>query len=336
MIADKRDYPMRAIKADRNEVSSPADEFNHMLEQIQTQKRALQKALFEVQKKMDSFLDVKAELLNVTGPLLMASDMSEMISHLNKPAMEIYDWTTEEAIGKSFLAKVELVKKDITEGLTGLDQLMNTGNGTDILGSFIRDRNIERYKKREIVYSEGNRPSRLYYIQKGKVKTYKTNCLGKELAVGLYTGGEFMGYSAIIEDAAYKETAVAMEETVITIIPKEDFEELIYNSKVMARKFMKLLAKDAIEREEQLLGLAYNSVRKKVADALVALQKKYNPGNITGLSIDMSRENLASIAGIATESLIRTLSDFRKEKLIDITHRSIIVLEEKKLSYILN
>jgi CRP/FNR family transcriptional regulator, cyclic AMP receptor protein len=83
------------------------------------------------------------------------------------------------------------------------------------------------------------------------------------------------------------------------------------------------------------LKLAYNSLRKKVADALMSLQRKYKTGD-AAFSISISRENLASIAGTATESLIRTLGDFRSEKLIDIKEGNIVIINEKKLENMLN
>jgi CRP-like cAMP-binding protein len=99
---------------------------------------------------------------------------------------------------------------------------------------------------------------------------------------------------------------------------------------------LKLLANNVSEKEDQLLGLAYNSLRKKVADAIIALKKKYNPSNDSAFSIHISRENLASIAGTATESLIRTLGDFKNEHLIDIHEGSISITNEKKLENMLN
>jgi CRP/FNR family cyclic AMP-dependent transcriptional regulator len=85
-----------------------------------------------------------------------------------------------------------------------------------------------------------------------------------------------------------------------------------------------------------LLGLAYNSLRKKVADALIAIYRKYNATQNEGFTIDISRENLATIAGTATESLIRTLGDFKNEKLIEINDGSITILNEKKLENLVN
>ena len=85
-----------------------------------------------------------------------------------------------------------------------------------------------------------------------------------------------------------------------------------------------------------MLGLAYNSLRKKVADAIITIQHKYKGVKNENFVIDISRENLATIAGTATESLIRTLSDFRSEKLIDIQNGNIKILNEKKLVNLLN
>lgn len=281
----------------------------------------------EIQNTPFIFLSAKAEKTEIRKGMSLGAD-----DYITKPFEE-----TEllEAV-ESRLKKADLVKTDIAEGLKGLNQLMNATSGKELMESFTKDRNIDRYKKKQLIYSEGNRPSRLYYIQKGKIKTYKTNDLGKELAVGLYGEGEFVGYVALIEGTAYRETAVAMEDTEAAVIPKEDFDELMNNSKEIARKFMKLLARNVIDKEEQLLGMAYNSLRKKVAEALVSLQKKYNPGNTNNYAIDIGRENLATIAGTATESLIRTLSDFRSEKLIDIKDGSILLLDEKKLAHMLN
>lgn len=101
------------------------------------------------------------------------------------------------------------------------------------------------------------------------------------------------------------------------------------------QKFIQLLANNVTEKEQQLLNIAYNSLRKKVADALIAISEKYGKG-VENYSIDISRENLANIAGTAKESVIRTLSDFKDEKLIDIRQGDIYILNEKKLANMFN
>jgi CRP/FNR family cyclic AMP-dependent transcriptional regulator len=237
---------------------------------------------------------------------------------------------------ESRLKKVDLLKEEFSGGLKGLQDLMKASNGKDMLKELAGGRNVNKYKKKQLIFTEGNRPNCLFYVNKGKVKTSKTNDDGKGLVVGLYNEGDFLGHIALLENTNYKETAEAIEETELAVIPKEDFEVLINNSHEVSRKFIQLLASNISEKENQLLGLAYNSLRKKVADALIAIYRKYNATQNEGFTIDISRENLATIAGTATESLIRTLGDFKNEKLIEINDGSITILNEKKLENLVN
>ena len=206
---------------------------------------------------------------------------------------------------------------------------MNVSSGREIMRSLTDGRNINRYKKKQLIYSEGNRPVELYFLQKGKVKTFKTNDFGKDLAMDLFSEGDFLGHVALMEGSGYKESSMAMEDTELAVIPKKDFDELMNNSREIAQKFVQLLAKSVADKEAQLLGMAYNSLRKKVAEALVAVRKKYTSSTSVNFTIDISRDNLATIAGTATESLIRTLGDFRDEKLIEIKEGAIVILQEK-------
>jgi CRP/FNR family transcriptional regulator, cyclic AMP receptor protein len=237
----------------------------------------------------------------------------------------------------SRLKKVELLKQELAPGIDGLQYLMQTSMGKDHLKLLAEDRNINKYKKKQIVYSEGNHPNRLYYVLKGKVKTYKSNDNGKELVTEIFSTGDFFGYVAMLEGAVYKDSAAALEETELAVIPREDFDGLVNNNKEVAQKFIRLLAKNISERENQLVNIAYNSLRKKVADALLMLHKKYHQTAEGTDAMIISRGSLATIAGTAKESLIRTLSDFRNEKLIDIKNDgSIIILNLKKLEFLLN
>lgn len=281
----------------------------------------------QVQHTPFIFLSAKAEKGDIRKGMSLGAD-----DYITKP----FDGTELLDAVEGRLKKAELLRKDLASGLAGLGELMSVNSGKDVLTSFTESRNINKYKKKQVIYSEGNRPFQLFFIQKGKVKTYKINELGKELTVGLYSEGDFLGYIALMEGSSYRESAVAMEDTELAVIPRDDFNELMNSSKEISQKFIKLLARNVSEKEEQLLGMAYNSLRKKVADALLALQKKYTSSSASPNSIDISRENLATIAGTATESLIRTLSDFRSEKLIDLNGSSIVILQEKKLVNMLN
>jgi CRP/FNR family cyclic AMP-dependent transcriptional regulator len=249
------------------------------------------------------------------------------------------DYITKPFSGTELLNAVESrLKKidELTERLQGGINDTAEISKADVIKALTSDRTTNVYKKKQLIYSEHNRPNSLFYVQKGKVKTYKTNENGKVLVLDLYNEGEFLGHISLLEDTNYHETAVAMEETVLAIIPKEDFDSLINNNHEISRKFIQMLAKNISDKDNLLLGMAYNSLRKKVAEALMILNRKYNPSDKDNFPMDITRENLASIAGTATESLIRTLGDFKNEKLIEINDSVITILNKKKLELLIN
>lgn len=274
------------------------------------------------------FLTAKTERSDFRKGMELGAD-----DYITKPFTDIELLTAIE----SRLKKADLLNKRYESSPSGMQELMNDfGGDVNALKNLTEDRNVNHYRKKQVIYSEGNHPSRLFYVQKGKVKTFKTNADGKELTVGLYNEGDFIGYTALLENSVYKDSAEAIEDTDIAIIPREEFDALINSNKEVTKKFIQLLAKNVSEKEDQLLGLAYNSLRKRVADALITLNNKYKTDNQERFSIHISREDLANIAGTATESLIRTLSDFKSEKLIEIKEGNIIILDERKLNMMLN
>ena len=273
------------------------------------------------------FLTAKTERSDFRKGMEMGAD-----DYVTKPFTDIELLTAIE----SRLKKAEILKKSFESSAAGMQQMLDEFSGKKALENFTKDRNTNHYKKKQLIYSEGNHPTKLYYVEKGKVKTFKTNPDGKEFTVGLHKEGDFIGHIALLEGTVYKETAEAIDDTEVAIIPVEEFSGLIESNKEAMQKFIKMLAKDVTEKEEQLLGLAYNSLRKRVADALITLQTKYRRDKGEKFSIQISREDLANIAGTATESLIRTLSDFKSEKLIEIQSGNITIINEKKLVDMLN
>lgn len=196
------------------------------------------------------------------------------------------------------------------------------------------NRPVRAFKKKDLIFMEGQTPNDVYFIEKGQVKTYKVNYDGKELITGIYREGEFLGFVPLLEERAYGESAEVLEEATITIIPKTDFITLIYSSKDVARKFIKMLSNNLEEMENRLLDIAYQSVRQRVASALLKLQGKPGPGTSDGL-ITHARKDISSIVGTATESLNRTLADFRDEGLIEISGEGLRILNKAKLEKLL-
>lgn len=273
------------------------------------------------------FLTAKAERIDMRKGMEVGAD-----DYITKP----FDATELLNAIECRLNKAALLKNTSKDGIDGIHSLLSVVSGNDLLQALREERNVNHYKKKQVVYTAGNHPSCLYYIVKGKVKAYRRNDDGKELITGIYKEGDFVGYLPLLEGSTYKENAEAMEETTLAIIPRKDFEELTQNNIQVLQKFVQLLAKNIAEKETQLLSIAYSSLRRKVADALMFISNKYNAVNSEKFSIDISRDNLAAIAGVAKESLIRTLGDFRDENLIAIREGEIFITDSKRIAGMVN
>ncbi len=188
-----------------------------------------------------------------------------------------------------------------------------------------------------MLFHEDSYPCYLYFLRKGKVKIYKTNEDGKELITELYKAGEYFGYRSLFGNGKYGGSAMTLEESEIVLIHKEPFLKLIQDNTQVSRFFIKLLANRVQTQGQRLLHLAYDSVRTRVADALLFFCEKYESGHNVAqerISMEISREDLANWVGTSKETLIRTLSDFKHEGLIIAKGRFITVIDKKGLQKI--
>lgn len=224
---------------------------------------------------------------------------------------------------------VEL-KPDYNLQQEGLNQFLDDAQKVGNLDSLSADRKVHQIHKKQYVYTEGDEPTRLYFLKAGKVKTVRTNADGKELITGLYNAGDFFGYLALLENTEYTDSAVTLEDSELVYIPNDDFKQLLLANNEVGQQFIKLLAGRISERETQLVTMAYSSLRRRVADTLLRLHEQQATNHPQGL-IQLSRDDLASIVGTATESLIRTLSEFKQDGLIELVGSGIRVLQPDRL-----
>ncbi|MES2778358.1 MAG: response regulator [Bacteroidota bacterium] len=233
------------------------------------------------------------------------------------------------------LKKNEIIKLEFDASAEGLNAFFKEAKGFDSLTNLSVDKEVRTYRKKERIYTEGSLPRSVFFITSGKVKTCKSNEEGKEFITDLHKEGDFIGYAALLEDRPYTDEAVIMEDAEVVIIPKEEFFSLLYSNRDVAGKFIKILSGNVAERENRLMTLAYNSVRKRVAEGLLMLQQRYAKDG-ENLNMSISRDNLAGIVGTSTESVTRTLSDFKDEGLISIKASSVIILDPLKLAKMKN
>lgn len=234
------------------------------------------------------------------------------------------------------LKKVELMKKSFANNIEGLNEFMHTVKAEIGVNIFPEHKTRKKLRKKDMLFMEGDTPNFLYYIVSGKIKIFKSNDAGKEYIIDIYKEGDFLGYVALLEESKHNEFAMAIENSEVALIPKEDFFQLIYSNHDVAMKFVKLLSRSFSEAEEKLIHLAYNSARKRVAEAIIYVSKKYEKEKENELSFTLLRENISSLSGISPESVSRNLSDFREEGLIE-THNGILkIINFKKLQNLKN
>ncbi len=269
------------------------------------------------------FLTAKAERVDLRKGMEMGAD-----DYLTKP---FDDMDLLNAI-ESRLKKKALHQTFYSQSLDKLNNLIAKNNGLTELKKIILERKSRQFKKNQVIYYDGDKGNGLHLIISGRVKTIKLAEDGRELMTGLYTADEYLGINSVLSNELYTDTATALEDTTLCLIPKEQLENLLNHYPDVGREFIKLLANDIREKEEQLMQLAYHSVRKRMAEAMVRLYSQQTDKD----GFKISREDLAAMAGMATETVSRTLSDFKDEGLIDKKGSVITILKPEKLAKMKN
>lgn len=262
------------------------------------------------------FLSAKAERSDVRKGMELGAD-----DYLTKPFEESELLNAIE--GR--LKRSELFRKGFDRSAEGLNTFIESARGLGALKDITAARKPRHVARKEIIFHEGDELRSVFFINKGKVRTFKMNNNGKEFATGLYTAGDFLGYMSVLEGGRVSESAETLEDCELATIPREELLALLYKDRDVSIRFIKMLTKEVKENEKRLLELAYSSVRQRVALALLRLRDTFGDQEDQGLGLRISRDDLATIVGTATESLIRTLSDLKEDGLIELQGRDIKV-----------
>ena len=269
------------------------------------------------------FLSAKTEHKEIRKGMDMGAD-----DYLTKPFDE------EELMSaiESRLAKSKLLRELSSNGQQSNEDDDKLRSLHELKNFFDDYGELKNYKRGENIYREGDHSNKVFLILKGVVKSHKMDESGKELITALYKADDFLGFTSFMDNVPYQESATAVEATELAAVSKDNLKDILEKSKNVSLEFMELLTDNLSGIKQQLLQMAYSSVRKKTAQTILqfvaVLDKKPEDG------IKISRNDLASVAGIATESLIRTLSSFKKEGLIEIEGRNIKILQLDELQHV--
>ncbi|NNE32446.1 MAG: response regulator [Winogradskyella sp.] len=267
------------------------------------------------------FLSAKTERQDIRKGMDLGAD-----DYISKP------FTEDEIVSaiESRIAKAALLKEERESDKNAIESNEGELRTLNDLKNFFDDNGtIFNYTKNNIIYEEGQNSNFIYLILKGVVKCYKFDENGKELTTALYKEDELFGYTSFTQNIPYRETATAMNAVELVGVLKTELSEILDNNHKVTLAFIQLLTEDLTGVKDQLLQMAYSSVRRKTASTILRFAEKINskPEDL----IKISRSDLASVAGIATETLIRTMSDFKKQGLIEIEGRNIKVIDLKGL-----
>ncbi|PSR57005.1 transcriptional regulator [Adhaeribacter arboris] len=267
------------------------------------------------------FLTAKAERADMRKGMEMGAD-----DYLTKPFNDMELLTAIE----SRLQKREraIHQANNTVSFTGL---LDEARSAKLLNDISGNSRLRSYKKKQNIYMGGDQPLNVYLVKSGKIRSYMLYQDGREIISGIFNTGDFLGYESVLLNTPYPENAEAMEATELFLIPKDEFNTLLFKDRSIAKKFIQLLSGNVQEKQEQLLKLAYDSVRKRVADALINLAEKFEGAAVETCEIKISRDDLAAMVGTANETISRTLTDFKDEKMILKEGSTIKILSVEKL-----
>lgn len=191
------------------------------------------------------------------------------------------------------------------------------------------------YKKGEIIYKEGDKPSGLICLSKGKVKVFKEGVSGREQIVRMTRPIGFIGYRAIFAGDHYISSAVAIEDSHICIIEKDALFEVIKKNGDLALAMLKELATELGFSNERTVTLTQKHIRGRLAESLLFLVETFGyEDDKQTIKVYLSREDIANLSNMTTSNAIRTLSSFAHEKVISLDGRKIKVLEPHRLGKI--
>lgn len=223
-----------------------------------------------------------------------------------------------------------LKRKEIMEDIGKHETEANTKWRIEEIEKAFRHNEAIEYKTGATIYCEGSISNHIFYIKRGEVKTFKINHDGKELITEIFLDKNFFGFTSFLGNKPYVENAEVIKNAEIIRIPKHEFLDLIKSNPQLGLNFIDLITNDLEFIKDHLMHLAYDSVRRKTADAILQLQEKR--GN--NKTIEISRSDLASYLGIAKETLTRTLTDFKEEQLIRTNKNEIHILKRERLQKI--
>jgi len=266
------------------------------------------------------FLSAKTEHKDIRKGMDLGAD-----DYLTKPFEE------EELLSaiESRLAKVEILNSHREQVAPHQKEKLSS---IEDLKEVFSQEELQFFKKGEAIYEKGKHANFFYLVKRGVVKAHRMDNQGKELITELYKEDDFFGNHTSNSQSSFEDYATAMEDTQLYAVSREEFYNILSTNPKLTMQLVEVLSNNLSELKQQLMDMAYGSVKKKTANTILLFAERIKKHPLK--SIRISRADLAGVAGMAPESLIRTLSEFKKDGLIEIEGRNIKLLDSEALKNI--
>lgn len=192
------------------------------------------------------------------------------------------------------------------------------------------------YKKGTIIYREGSRLTGFFCVTRGIIKIFKTGIDGKEQIIRFAKKGEIIAYRSLLSQELACTTAKVIEEAALCHVPYQTLLYLIQSNWQFSHHMLQIVCRELREANDYITDIAQKTVRERLAEVLLLLKDNFDLDNQNTLQISLTREELANMVGTATESVIRLLSEFKSDKLIELQGRKIKFLDVPALTRVAN
>jgi len=186
-------------------------------------------------------------------------------------------------------------------------------------------------KKGETIFGEGENVNGIFCVKDGICKLTKLSPNGKDQIVKLVAKGELLGQRSMISDEPANLSAIALEDMQVCFIPKAEILGFFDKNNQFSMSVMKTICGDLRLADDHMVNMAQKSVKERLAETLVYLHETFGENTDKTLKVQLSRDELASMIGTATESCIRLLSDFNKLGMIELVGKKIVLKDISKL-----
>jgi CRP-like cAMP-binding protein len=198
------------------------------------------------------------------------------------------------------------------------------------------EKEFRQVKRGDVLYNEGSRISGFYCIHSGIIKVFKTGLDGKEQIIRFAKPGDIIAYRSVLSNEVACTSAKVIEDSQVCFIPAEILISLVKSNSTYAHELLKLACHELGEANSFITDIAQKTVRERLAEILLLLVHDFGLDDQNYLQISLTREELANIVGTATESVIRLLSEFKTDRLVELAGRKIKILNKKGLEKISN